>query len=231
MGLLSKLVQKAFLKSKGRRDLQKNLKKGFISEKKDKGQYKNDKQQLEKDATSFARREADKLQGKTETMERVNVSQGRNRKFQAKGETKGQTDLPALRKRSLETGRMTKSNKESTANLRRQTSQSRLRMGEKSFDKAVKKAVVDKTKKPAGAVATGVLATRAVNTQEDKKATRSRDTRVNPSDFPMYKKGTKSAAAFRKAYRKAETEGKKTFPFEGRSYRVDTVKKKLEKAK
>jgi hypothetical protein len=227
MGLLSKLVQKAFLKSKGRRDLQKNLKKGFISEKKDKGQYKNDKQQLEKDATSFARREADKLQGKTETMERVNVAQGRNRKFQAKGETKGQTDLPALRKRSLETGSFTKSNKESTANLRRQTSQSRLRMGEKAFDKAVKKAVVDKTKKPAGAVATGVLATRAVNTQEDKKSTRSRDTRVNPSDFPMYKKGTKSAAAFRKAYRKAEREGKKTFTFESRSYRVETVKKKL----
>ena len=94
---MSKIVQKYF-KIYWSQRFTKESKKEFIAEKKDKGQYKNDKQQLEKDATSFARREADKLQGKTETVERVNVAQGRNRKFQAKGETKGQTDLPALRK-------------------------------------------------------------------------------------------------------------------------------------
>ena len=237
MSILSKIVQKVFLKSTGRRDLQRNLKKEFIAEKKDKGQYKNDKQQLEKDATAFARREADKLQGKTETVERVNVAQARNRKFQAKGDTKGQTDLPALRRRSLETGRITKSNKESTANLRRQKSQSRLRMGEKAFETAVKKAVVDKTKRPAGAVATGVVATKAVSTQEDKRPVTVRvngkEKRINPADYPIYKKGTKSAKAFREAYNKAKNARppKKTFTFEGRSYRVETVKKKLKEAR
>ena len=40
MGVLSKIVQKVFLKSTGRRDLQKNLKKEFIAEKKIKASTK-----------------------------------------------------------------------------------------------------------------------------------------------------------------------------------------------
>ena len=107
---------------------------------------------------------------------------------------------------------------------------SRLAMAERKVEKAIKAAAGRKAR--VGASATGVLAYRTAGAPgKDKDKDKGKDTRVNPSDFPMYKKGTKSAAAFRKAYRKAEREGKKTFPFEGRSYRVDTVKKKLEKAK
>jgi hypothetical protein len=107
---------------------------------------------------------------------------------------------------------------------------SRLAMGERVVGKAIKAAASRKAR--VGASATGVLAYRTAGAPgKDKDKDKGKDTRVNPSDFPVYKKGTKSAAAFRKAYNKAKREGKKTFPFEGRTYRVDTIKKKLEKAK
>lgn len=105
---------------------------------------------------------------------------------------------------------------------------SRLAMGERVVGKAIKAAAGRKAR--VGASATGVLAYKTAGAP-GKDKDKGTDTRVNPSDFPVYKKGTKSAAAFRKAYNKAKREGKKTFPFEGRTYRVDTVKKKLEKAK
>ena len=37
-------------------------------------------------------------------------------------------------------------------------------------------------------------------------------------DYPTYKKGTESSAAFRKAFKKAKDAGSKTFTFEGRKY-------------
>ena len=48
------------------------------------------------------------------------------------------------------------------------------------------------------------------------------DGRVNPKDYPTYKKDTKSAEAFRKAFDAAKKAGKKNFTFEGRSYKVET---------
>jgi hypothetical protein len=48
--------------------------------------------------------------------------------------------------------------------------------------------------------------------------------RVNPSDYPIYNKDTKSGKAFRAAFKAAVRARKKTFRFEGRTY--NTKKKK-----
>lgn len=48
----------------------------------------------------------------------------------------------------------------------------------------------------------------------------SKDQRTNPKDYPTYKKGTPSSKAFQAAYRKAKSNGQKTFTFEGRRYAV-----------
>jgi len=45
--------------------------------------------------------------------------------------------------------------------------------------------------------------------------------RINPKDFPTYKKGTKSAKAFQEAFKKAVKNKQKTFTFEGRVYSTD----------
>tara|TARA_R110000796_G_scaffold2224_3_gene8946 strand:- start:196 stop:666 length:471 start_codon:yes stop_codon:yes gene_type:complete len=42
--------------------------------------------------------------------------------------------------------------------------------------------------------------------------------RVNPKDYPTYKKGTDSSKAFQEAFRQAVKDKKKTFTFEGRVY-------------
>ena len=44
------------------------------------------------------------------------------------------------------------------------------------------------------------------------------DGRTKKEDYPTYKKGTESSAAFRKAFKKAKDAGSKTFTFEGRKY-------------
>ena len=51
-----------------------------------------------------------------------------------------------------------------------------------------------------------------------KKITGAADERKNKEDYPTYKKGTESSAAFRKAFKKAKDAGSKTFTFEGRKY-------------
>ena len=61
------------------------------------------------------------------------------------------------------------------------------------------------------------------------------DTRINPADFPTYRKGSRSAKAFRAAFSEAVRDGKKTFPFEGRKYNTkrmaDRVGVKIPKRK
>ena len=47
-----------------------------------------------------------------------------------------------------------------------------------------------------------------------------KDQRTNPKDYPTYRKGTPSSKAFQEAYRKAKSNGQKTFTFEGRRYSV-----------
>ena len=66
---------------------------------------------------------------------------------------------------------------------------------------------------------------------ETKKTTASKgtgnDTRVNVKDYPTYKKGTPSSKAFKDAFATAKNKGRKTFTFEGRSYKVEDGDKKM----
>jgi hypothetical protein len=55
----------------------------------------------------------------------------------------------------------------------------------------------------------------------------ARDTRINPADFPTYRKGSRSAKAFRKAFFDAVKAGELKFPFEGREYNTKRTAKKL----
>ena len=63
----------------------------------------------------------------------------------------------------------------------------------------------------------------------------NRDTRINPADFPTYRKGSKSAKEFRRLFAEAVRDGKKTFTFEGRKYNTkrmaDRVGVKIPKRK
>ena len=48
--------------------------------------------------------------------------------------------------------------------------------------------------------------------------------RINPKDYPTYKKGTKSAEAFQEAFNRARKNNQKTFTFEGRVYNTKMKK-------
>jgi hypothetical protein len=50
------------------------------------------------------------------------------------------------------------------------------------------------------------------------KAAAKKDPRANPSDYPTYRKSSKSAVSFREAQRKAKSNNQKTFTWEGRRY-------------
>ena len=83
----------------------------------------------------------------------------------------------------------------------------------------------DKDKKKTGGAK---ASTRKKGTAKKKTSDSKSDGRVNPSDYPIYQKNTKSGKAFRKAFKEAVKAGKKTFKFEGRTY---STKKKSKKPK
>lgn len=60
----------------------------------------------------------------------------------------------------------------------------------------------------------------AAKEKESKGKGTGNDTRAKAADFPTYKKGTESSKAFNEAFKKAKDADKKTFTFEGRSYKV-----------
>jgi len=65
----------------------------------------------------------------------------------------------------------------------------------------------------------GTLAVTELTKDKPKpKAKNGKDLRVNPKDFPTYKKTSKSAVSFREAQRKAKRNKQKTFTWEGRRY-------------
>ena len=84
----------------------------------------------------------------------------------------------------------------------------------------------------AAKVAAPVAAVAAAKSKEDKKGATAKgrrggvapsgsaaaDGRTKKEDYPTYKKGTESSAAFRKAFKTAKDDGAKTFTFEGRKY-------------
>lgn len=98
--------------------------------------------------------------------------------------------------------------------------------GQKQVEKATKgqRAYAKGQAKAAVATGVGMKAMESESTAEPKtrETTKPKDGRINAADFPTYKKGTKSASAFRKAFAEAKKDGKKTFKFEGRSYKVET---------
>ena len=47
---------------------------------------------------------------------------------------------------------------------------------------------------------------------------KAKNSRANPSDYPTYRKNTKSAVSFREAQRAAKRKDQKTFTWEGRRY-------------
>ena len=71
-------------------------------------------------------------------------------------------------------------------------------------------------------------ASKSKETAKKKTSDSKSDGRVNPSDYPIYQKNTKSGKAFRKAFKEAVKAEKKTFKFEGRTY---STKKKSKKPK
>lgn len=56
---------------------------------------------------------------------------------------------------------------------------------------------------------------------KEKEKGKGNDTRAKAADYPTYKKGTESSKAFKDAFNKAKDDGKKSFTFEGRSYKVE----------
>ena len=89
-----------------------------------------------------------------------------------------------------------------------------------------------------GGAAAGAEATRRIMDSDSTAASDAdidRDTRINPADFPTYRKGSKSAKEFRRLFAEAVREGKKTFKFEGRTYNTkrmaDRVGVKIPKRK
>ena len=77
----------------------------------------------------------------------------------------------------------------------------------KTYYKIVQEKLLEKENK-------GKVSTRGVN----KAASKPRGGRVNPSDYPTYKRSSESAKSFRAAQRAAKAKGNKTFTWEGRRY-------------
>lgn len=71
----------------------------------------------------------------------------------------------------------------------------------------------------AGKMSNGSNTTKPKAKAAPKAKTRvKKDPRVNPSDYPTYRKDSKSAGSFREAQRRAKRNGQKTFTWEGRRY-------------
>ena len=71
----------------------------------------------------------------------------------------------------------------------------------------------------AGGFAAGKAGNNSNGTKAKPKAkAQPRGGRVNPSDYPTYRKSTESAKSFRAAQRAAKAKGNKTFTWEGRRY-------------
>ena len=69
----------------------------------------------------------------------------------------------------------------------------------------------------------GVAGTTAYNSLTDTESGDNEE-RINPEDYPVYKKGTESAKSFREAQRKAKKEKADFFEWEGREYNVKEAK-------
>ena len=147
----------------------------------------------------------------------------------------------ALENKSTVTGRAVSMKKPSdaTSTLRSSANrQSRLTGAENKVSSAIKNEAMKDLKK-VGVVGAGAVAVAAASkAKQEKKAgataqgrrggvtasTPAVDGRKNKEDFPTYKKGTESSAAFRQDFKKAKDAGATTFTFEGRKYNTKDKK-------
>ena len=101
-------------------------------------------------------------------------------------------------------------------------------LGKTVVDKTVGKVIDELAVKGKRAELTPEAKKRVAKIIREKVEGDGKDQRVNPKDYPTYQKKTKSAATFREEFKKAKDNDKKTFTFEGRSYKVaDGPKQKM----
>lgn len=196
------------------------------------------------EAANRANLEIRKAEGKETAMRKTDVKQdSKTSKFVPSSEKEGNKTL-AVEKRNIKTGQMMSIKKPTDKKSPTRSTEDRQRIrsvSEKIYEAGLKDAVKTRAKKVgavAGATGATTAAMRSGGNEEGKEtaaptkstATSTRkDERVNPKDFPTYKKSTESAAAFREAFKKAKDDDKKTFSFEGRTYKVEDGPKQMMK--
>lgn len=188
------------------------------------------------EATNKANLEIRKAEGKETAMRKTEVGQDtKTSKFKSAGE-KGSNKTLAVEKRNLKTGQMMSIKKPTDKASPTRSTENRQRIrsvSEKMYTAGLKDAANTRVKKAAGAagVGVGIGGASSMGDSENKRTASSggaKDQRVNPKDYPTYQKKTKSAATFREEFKKAKDDGKKTFTFEGRTYKVaDGPKQKM----
>ena len=188
------------------------------------------------EATNKANLEVRKAEGKETALRKTETKQDRDSgKFKSAGE-KGGTKTLSLEATDTKSGRRVSMKRPSdkSSTVRATAERQKLRSaGEKMYTAGLKDAAntrVKKTAKAAG-VGAGIGGASSMGDSENKKTASSggtKDQRVNPKDYPTYQKKTKSAATFREEFKKAKDNDKKTFSFEGRTYKVaDGPKQKM----
>jgi hypothetical protein len=189
------------------------------------------------EATNKANLEIRKAEGKETALRKTETKQDRDTgRFKGAGE-KGGTKTLSLEATDTKSGQRVSMKRptDKASTVRATAERQKLRSaGEKLYEAGLKDAAKTRAKKAgavAGAAGAASAAMRSGGNEESKttkaaptKSTAtagSKDQRVNPKDFPTYRKSTDSAKAFRDAFKKAKDDDKKTFSFEGRTYKVE----------
>jgi hypothetical protein len=201
----------------------------------------------ETQASNKANYEIRKGEGKTAALEKAEVKQDRDTSRFISGKEKGGSKTLAVQARDTgegggRAGQMLsiKRPSDETSAVRSVAERQKLRSsGEKMYSAGLKEAAKSDVKKAAVAGAVGTAAAVGAGAGSSKQAEGKKaptetkaskeDSRVNPKDYPVYKKKTESAAEFRKAYSKAKEEGKSSFTFEGRKYNTEDAMKGTKK--
>ena len=195
------------------------------------------------EADNIANYAVRKEQGLPTALRKTTTNQSKaNSSFVTKDSPNSMNSL-ALENKSTITGRAVSMKKPSDANSTLRASanrQSRLTGGEKKVSDAIKKEAMKDVKRVGTAGAAVTTAVAASKSKEDKTSATAKgrrggvapsgasaaDGRTKKEDYPTYKKGTESSAAFRKAFKTAKDDGAKTFTFEGRKYNTADKKGK-----
>lgn len=188
------------------------------------------------EADNIANYAVRKEQGLPTALRKTTTNQSKANSSFVKKDSPNSMNSLALENKSTTTGRAVSMKKPSDVNSTLRASanrQSRLTGGEKKVSDAIKKEAMKDVKRVGTAGAAVTTAVAASKSKEDKKTgatakgrrggvapsgASATDGRTKKEDYPTYKKGTESSAAFRTAFKKAKDAGSKTFTFEGRKY-------------